>query len=297
MPRIRTIKPEFWEDEKIGNLPIPCRLLFIGCWNFADDYGVIRGNASIIKSQIFPYDENLRTSEIKKWLDALVNARMLVPIIHDGESYYYIRTFRSHQILDKRFNKSFIEIGELKELINSALSNYDVNTTCTPRDYDVNTTLEKEEEKEKEEEEEKTSNEVSKKRKVSSPAESTDSKIDYTALMEFFNKTFSGKLPSISKMDDKRKASIRARAATFGKKAIYDVLRNVYNSPFLLGDNEHNWCCSFDWIFKPTNFAKIYEGNYQGNGNRDSKTARKQGVDNLVELAKGVLRGSAVKKD
>ncbi len=41
MARIRTIKPEFWEDEKIGKLPIPCRL-FIGCWNFADDFGVIK---------------------------------------------------------------------------------------------------------------------------------------------------------------------------------------------------------------------------------------------------------------
>ena len=44
MARIRTIKPEFWEDEKIGKLPIPCRLFFIGCWNFADDFGVIKGN-------------------------------------------------------------------------------------------------------------------------------------------------------------------------------------------------------------------------------------------------------------
>ncbi|MFK1876092.1 hypothetical protein ACIXGC_19415 [Bacteroides fragilis] len=66
MARIRTIKPEFWEDEKIGKLPIPCRLFFIGCWNFADDFGVIKGNAALLKSQIFPYDENLRVSEIKK---------------------------------------------------------------------------------------------------------------------------------------------------------------------------------------------------------------------------------------
>ena len=90
MARIRTIKPEFWEDEKIGKLPIPCRLFFIGCWNFADDFGVIKGNAALLKSQIFPYDENLRVSEIKKWIDALVDARMLVPIIHAEESYYFI---------------------------------------------------------------------------------------------------------------------------------------------------------------------------------------------------------------
>lgn len=148
MARIRTIKPEFWEDEKIGKLPIPCRLFFIGCWIFADDFGVIKGNAALLKSQIFPYDENLRVSEIKKWIDALVDARMLVPIIHAEESYYFIRTFRSHQVLDKRYDKSYIGKGIVKELISKALNDNDVNTTSTLRDNDVNTTEEKEEEKE-----------------------------------------------------------------------------------------------------------------------------------------------------
>ena len=148
MARIRTIKPEFWEDEKIGKLPIPCRLFFIGCWNFADDFGVIKGNAALLKSQIFPYDENLRVSEIKKWIDSLVDARMLVPIIHAEESYYFIRTFRSHQILDKRYDKSYIGKEIAKDLINRALNDNDVNTTSTLRDNDVNTTKEKEEEKE-----------------------------------------------------------------------------------------------------------------------------------------------------
>lgn len=157
MARIRTIKPEFWEDEDIGKLPIPCRLFFIGCWNFADDYGVIKANAALLKSQIFPYDENLRVSEIKKWIGALVDARMLIPIILDGdkkrpaeESYYVIRTFRSHQVLDKRYDKSYISKNKeyVKMLINKELLDDDVNTTSTLRDNDVNTTEEKEEEKE-----------------------------------------------------------------------------------------------------------------------------------------------------
>lgn len=159
MARIRTIKPEFWEDEKIGRLPIPCRLFFIGCWNFADDYGVIKGNPALLKSQIFPYDENLRVSEVKKWLNALVEARMLIPIILDDankrlaeESYYVIRTFRSHQVLDKRFTKSYLGKDEkfVNSLIDRALSNYHVNTSCTPREHVVNTSEEKEEEKEEE---------------------------------------------------------------------------------------------------------------------------------------------------
>ena len=167
MARIRTIKPDFWEDEKIGKLPIPCRLFFIGCWNFADDFGVIKGNAVLLKSQIFPYDENLRASEIKKWIDALVDARMLIPIIHAEESYYYIRTFRSHQIIDKRYDKSYIGKDIVNDLINSALNDYNVNTTSTPRQHVVNT----KEEKEKEKEYKKESTNVDKKEtSVSSPS-------------------------------------------------------------------------------------------------------------------------------
>ena len=162
MAKTRTIKPEFWEDEKVGMLPIPCRLFFIGCWNFADDYGVIKGNPALLKSQIFPYDENLRVSEVKKWLNALVEARMLVPIILDDanqrpaeESYYVIRTFRSHQVLDKRFTKSYLGKDEnfVKSLIDKALSYYDEYTACTRRVPNVNTAspLETKEEKTKKE--------------------------------------------------------------------------------------------------------------------------------------------------
>lgn len=162
MARIRTIKPEFWEDEKIGRLPIPCRLFYIGCWNFADDFGCIKNNAALLKSQIFPYDETLRVSEVKKWIDALVNARMLIPIIDDDapasgssrESYYVIRTFRSHQVLDSRFERSCISKDKeyVKSLINKAFKNYDVITTCSRRNHDVFTSLEMEMEKEKEKE-------------------------------------------------------------------------------------------------------------------------------------------------
>jgi hypothetical protein len=55
LARIRTIfNLIFWEDEKVAKLPMPCRLFYIGTWNFADDQGVFRGNSwAILKSRIF----------------------------------------------------------------------------------------------------------------------------------------------------------------------------------------------------------------------------------------------------
>lgn len=134
MARIRSIKPGFWEDEKIGALPIPCRLFFIGTWNLADDEGVFRANPAILKSKIFPYDENLRISEINKWLDALVKARMLIPISYNSESYYAIRTFRNHQTFDARYPNNLIP----KEIVEEVLSGdkqpdaHSMRTQCVP---------------------------------------------------------------------------------------------------------------------------------------------------------------------
>ena len=87
MARIRTIKPEFWEDEKLAKLPIHARLLFIGTWNFADDNGVLLANPVLMKSHIFPY-EDIGISTISEWIDMLVENGMpdLLSIMPDRAS-------------------------------------------------------------------------------------------------------------------------------------------------------------------------------------------------------------------
>jgi len=54
MPRIRTVKPEFFDDEKLGTVSRDARLIFIGLLIFADDYGVVKGNSRWLKARIFP---------------------------------------------------------------------------------------------------------------------------------------------------------------------------------------------------------------------------------------------------
>lgn len=124
----------------------------------------------------------------------------------------------------------------------------------------------------------------------------TNEKIDFVGLMNFFNSTFKDKLPSIKSIDDKRKKAVKARIAQYNKQAIFDVLQLVINSPFLLGQNDKNWRCDFDWIFKPTNFTKILEGNYNGK-RTDTAATRRESVNRLKDLAGELLRNSSSKKD
>lgn len=100
--------------------------------------------------------------------------------------------------------------------------------------------------------------------------------------MDTFNRMFDGKLPKVTTMTDKRKKAVKARVSEHGKEAIMAVFNNVSQSAFLLGHNNQNWSCDFDWIFRPTNFIKILEGNY--NGERISKINRIASSENVIQF-------------
>ena len=121
------------------------------------------------------------------------------------------------------------------------------------------------------------------------------SHVDFSMLMNYFNSTFSGKLPSIKSMTETRKKAIKARVAQYGKKSIEEVFKSVLASDFLLGGNDRNWRPDFDWIFKAANYTKILEGNY--NGERNNTMSKRESVSRLKELSEAILCGSASKED
>lgn len=56
MARIRTIKPDFFNDEEIAELPPLGRLFFIGLWTLADTSDWVADDAAAIKRAIMPMD-------------------------------------------------------------------------------------------------------------------------------------------------------------------------------------------------------------------------------------------------
>jgi hypothetical protein len=57
MARNRSISPDFWTRETVIDCTAMTRLLFIGLWNFADDFGVQPLRPRTIRMQVFPGDE------------------------------------------------------------------------------------------------------------------------------------------------------------------------------------------------------------------------------------------------
>lgn len=121
-------------------------------------------------------------------------------------------------------------------------------------------------------------------------------KIDWVGLMNWYNSLFRDKLPAIKSMTETRKKAVKARIAQYGKESIRTVFNLVFQSSFLLGGNDHNWKCDFDWIFKQANYTKILEGNYNGK-RADTATTRRESVSRLKQLAGAILQGAESKKD
>jgi hypothetical protein len=102
MPRIRTIKPEFFSNEEIGNLAPEARLLFIGLWTLADREGRLEDRPIRIRAQLFPFD----TWSIVPFLQQLEQAKLISRYEADGKRVIQVVSFTKHQRPHPKESKS-----------------------------------------------------------------------------------------------------------------------------------------------------------------------------------------------
>lgn len=99
-PRIRTIKPEMWQDEKVGGLSVGARLLFVGLISMADDEGRFRALPAAIVGHCFPYDDDA-ARKLDRWLAEIESTGMLVRYEVDGKPYAAIKGWSRHQKVNR----------------------------------------------------------------------------------------------------------------------------------------------------------------------------------------------------
>lgn len=100
MPRIRTIKPEFWTDPVMVRLSPIERLFYIGTWNFAIcDQGHLEDDPLRLKLQILPAED----ADVEAIIEALVACGRLSRVEVDSERYLHIRNLSDHQRVDGRW--------------------------------------------------------------------------------------------------------------------------------------------------------------------------------------------------
>lgn len=95
----RMIHPTIWESRQVSKLSKLPRLLYIGMITIADDDGRFKATPAILRSKIFPLDEDVQISDVKNWRDEIVSNSLIVLYEVDGEEYAYHPNWTKYQKL------------------------------------------------------------------------------------------------------------------------------------------------------------------------------------------------------
>ena len=96
MARTRSIKPGFFDNEILGDLPALTRLLFIGLWCIADREGRLEDRPKRIRKALLGYDD-VSTNDVSSMLQELHDGGFVVRYAIQGEDFIQIINFTKHQ--------------------------------------------------------------------------------------------------------------------------------------------------------------------------------------------------------
>lgn len=93
MSRARNLKPGFFKNEVLADLPFEYRILFQGLWCLADRAGRLENRPRRIKAEIFPHD----AVDVVQGLIALAGSGFIELYEVGGFQYVQIVAFSKHQ--------------------------------------------------------------------------------------------------------------------------------------------------------------------------------------------------------
>jgi hypothetical protein len=271
MARSRNIKPGFFQNEVLADMPALVRLLFAGLWTIADRDGRLEDRARRIKVALMPYDE----IDVDGALDMLSAGSdpFIIRYEVDGARYIQITKWHEHQKPHHMELASQIPAFSVNE--SSTTCAQTVHEECTPRPPVKG---------------------ISNKVKGISNQESEESAIepeavgpvdDFIVQRDRFTDCWNNAqgVRLISSMSNTRLSQLRARlgetiriqaVAWNWLDALEEMIRTKFPLPVTRGDPS-GWKPDVDWILKPDSLPAIVEGKYdwekKTNGRRDDFTS------------------------
>jgi hypothetical protein len=245
MPRIRSIKPEFWQDQKLSRLPAMTRLVYVCLWSMADDEGRIEADAETVWHFGFPRE---KPEDIAKALRVLAEAsRIVLYLGSNGSELISIPRWSFHQKIDKP-TRSKIEAPP--EVTTDSTTPREDSTnpresSTTDRDMDMD--LEGDQD-------------------LSCPQERTSPPVEKSdpptlpPLVLLWNEKVAGRLPTVRSWTPSRDRGLKARLreepdlAVWGR-AIDALLENPWNT----GTNPRGWKADFDYLLAPSKAGRLLD--------------------------------------
>lgn len=242
MARARNLKPGFFRNADLVELPVEARLLFAGLWTIADREGRMEDRPKQIKMEIFPAD----SFDVDSMLSMLEQSGFIERYEVNGNKYLQVVNFGKHQNPHRDEKASSIP----------APCKHCASTVQAPCDIDAN--------------------------RADSLNPITDSLVSVTNVTEGDNKLppcpheeiisayheALPELPTVREWNKTRQGYMRSR---WKDHPSLDYWRKYFSyvaeSSFLTGRAEGRggappFIADLEWLIRPTNFAKVIEGKY-----------------------------------
>ena len=145
MARARNIKPAFFTNDELSELPPLARLLFIGLWTIADYKGCFEYKPKRLKVQLLPYDD----CDIEQLVSALDKSRFISIYSVQGQTYGKVLNFNKHQNPHKNEKEKGSDIPDIElrddvdginSIKNNGLENIENNRDKNGTAHDQNET-------------------------------------------------------------------------------------------------------------------------------------------------------------
>ena len=122
MPRIRTIKPEFWDSPSTAKASPWARLLYIAMWNWADDFGRGTANLKELEGFAFPNDDKFtdcsgNTVHFRDLVAEVSECFGVVFYTVDERHFYEIQGWDKHQRNERRAKQSRFPSPQVSEAV------------------------------------------------------------------------------------------------------------------------------------------------------------------------------------
>lgn len=242
MARIRTIKPEFWKNEALSELPEPTHMLAAALLNYADDDGYFNANTRLVLAECFPLRE--LSVSVQTSLNSLASVGYIeLGKGEDGRDYGRIVSFAEHQVIN-RPSKSKIKGISITWGV-SLKAHGKLSDGSQPEGN----------------REHGTGNEDQGKDLLSFDNDDFD---QTDIAFEAYNQA-AGRAgwPKAQAMTKTRKAALKARLKDCGGIEGWNAaLAKAEASPHLTGQNDRGWTADLDFLLQAKSFTKLMEGSY-----------------------------------
>lgn len=102
MPRIRTVKPEFFRSPSTASVDFPVRIFFQAMWCWADDFGIGETNLNGLLGFAFPDEDGFTAQDLRTFCADVAQHFDVNFYTVRGRHYYAIPSWENHQKLEKR---------------------------------------------------------------------------------------------------------------------------------------------------------------------------------------------------